>query len=233
MSGGRVVIGMVHSGSAGGDRVDVEQFEDAGLEPGGGGHDGWRVGGGGDEVEPGQRLEDEPAGGSGGGAAGESGHRAFRQDRASGCAFDEAEDQQGEADHRQERVDAAVVLEEHGRDGERAFERAAAASTTSWPFVADEHFCGVGVGGVEADAGPLLALPVAPFLRHYHHSSSYAVCMEVGELSDGDLLDALHEAQQDVPRHEDPKHRHDAWQHVILLMRELERRYPPTPEPLS
>ena len=97
--------------------------------PVGGGRDGWRVGGGGggDEVEPGQRVEDEPAGGSGGGAAGESGHRAFWQDRASGFAFDEAEDQQGEADHRQERVDAAVVLEEHGRDGDRAFERAVAA----------------------------------------------------------------------------------------------------------
>lgn len=86
---------------------------------------------------------------------------------------------------------------------------------------------------VLGDAGPLLALPAAPFPRHYHHSSPYAVCMELGELSDGDLLDALHEAQQDVPRHEDPKHRHDAWQHVILLMRELERRYPPAPEPLS
>jgi hypothetical protein len=57
--------------------------------------------------------------------------------------------------------------------------------------------------------------------------------MEVGELSDGDLLDALHEAQQHVPQQEDPKHRHDAWQQVILLMRELERRYPPAAEPLS
>lgn len=87
--------------------------------------------------------------------------------------------------------------------------------------------------GVFGDTGPLLALPAAPFPRPCLRSSPYAVCMKVAELSDGDLLDALHEAQQDVPRHEDPKHRHDAWQHVILLMRELERRYPPTPEPLS
>jgi len=56
--------------------------------------------------------------------------------------------------------------------------------------------------------------------------------MELGELSDGDLLAALHEAQQDVPRHEDPKRRHDAWEQVILLIRELERRYPPAPQPL-
>jgi len=57
--------------------------------------------------------------------------------------------------------------------------------------------------------------------------------MELGELSDGDLLDALHEAQQHVPRHEDLKDRYDAWQQVVLLLRELERRYPPAPEPLS
>jgi len=56
--------------------------------------------------------------------------------------------------------------------------------------------------------------------------------MELGELSDGDLLAALHEAQQDVPRHEEPKRRHDAWEQVILLIRELERRYPPAPQPL-
>lgn len=102
MSCCRVVIWVVLSGSAGGDRVDVEELEDSGLQAGWRGHDRWRVGGRGDEAQPGERVEDESTGGSGGGAAGESGHRSFGRDRSSCFAFNEAEDQQCEADHRQE-----------------------------------------------------------------------------------------------------------------------------------
>jgi hypothetical protein len=57
--------------------------------------------------------------------------------------------------------------------------------------------------------------------------------MEPRELSDGDLLNALYAAQQTLPEQEDPTQRHDAWQEIIVLMRELERRYPPAPEPLE
>lgn len=57
--------------------------------------------------------------------------------------------------------------------------------------------------------------------------------MEPAELSDGDLLNALHAAQQKLPQCDDPKQRHDTWQEVVVFMRELERRYPPTPGPLE
>jgi hypothetical protein len=55
--------------------------------------------------------------------------------------------------------------------------------------------------------------------------------MPRSELSDGDLLDALRVAQAKIPQRDDPKQRHDAWQEVTGLVRELERRYPPSPEP--
>jgi hypothetical protein len=48
-------------------------------------------------------------------------------------------------------------------------------------------------------------------------------------LDDADLLDALNEAQRNVPARDDVSHRPDAWQEVVRLMRELERRYPPAP----
>lgn len=57
--------------------------------------------------------------------------------------------------------------------------------------------------------------------------------MDPGELSDSVLLDALHEAQQKLPQYDDPQLRHDAWQEIVVLTRELERRYPPAPEPLK
>jgi len=52
-----------------------------------------------------------------------------------------------------------------------------------------------------------------------------------GELNDADLLAALNEAQRNVHAHDDVTHRHDAWQQVVRLMRELERRYPPASLP--
>ena len=57
--------------------------------------------------------------------------------------------------------------------------------------------------------------------------------MDPAELTDGDLLNALHTAQQKLPQRDDPKQRHDAWQEIIVFMRELERRYPPKPDPLE
>jgi hypothetical protein len=57
--------------------------------------------------------------------------------------------------------------------------------------------------------------------------------MEPGDLSDGDLLNALHAAQQRVPQRDDPGQRHDAWQEIVVFTRELERRYPPERESLE
>lgn len=135
--------------SAGGDGVDVEQFEDAGLEPDGCGDDGRGVGGGGDEAELAQGVEEVAAGGAGIAVATEVGDLEFWGDGSSGFAFDEGEDQQGEADDRQERFDALVVLQEYGGDGEGAFEVAVAAFDDFLAFVAGEDLAGVSVGGVE------------------------------------------------------------------------------------
>ena len=58
--------------------------------------------------------------------------------------------------------------------------------------------------------------------------------MDLEALSDGDLLSELHNAQGDIPSvHADPEKRHTAWQRVIAAMRELERRYPPTSDPVA
>ena len=53
-------------------------------------------------------------------------------------------------------------------------------------------------------------------------------------LSDAQLLDALRDAQTQVTMHSaDPEKRQAAWQEVVDLMRELERRYPPATEPVG
>ena len=64
-------------------------------------------------------------------------------------SFDEAEDEQGEADDGDEGFDAPVVLQEHGGDGEGSFEVAVAAFDGFLAFVAAEHFAGVGYAGVQ------------------------------------------------------------------------------------
>ena len=53
-------------------------------------------------------------------------------------------------------------------------------------------------------------------------------------LSDAQLLDALRDAQTQVTLHAaDQEKRQGAWQEVIDLMRELERRYPPATDPVG
>jgi hypothetical protein len=72
-------------------------------------------------------LEDQPAGGFGVLAWVEPGHLRGRGDRGSDGAFDQAEDEQGEADHGDQGLDPPVGLEEHRGDREWAFERRVAA----------------------------------------------------------------------------------------------------------
>jgi hypothetical protein len=56
--------------------------------------------------------------------------------------------------------------------------------------------------------------------------------VEPGQLNDADLLGALNEAQRSVAAARDQMTaRAEAWERVVALTRELERRYPPAPVP--
>jgi hypothetical protein len=58
--------------------------------------------------------------------------------------------------------------------------------------------------------------------------------MELTDLSDTELLDELHDAEGDVVAHgSDLQGRQYAWQRQRAAQTELERRYPPPPEPLT
>lgn len=52
--------------------------------------------------------------------------------------------------------------------------------------------------------------------------------MEPEDLNDTDLLAQLSDAQTHVAGDADPDQRRDAWHRVTTLLRELERRHPPT-----
>jgi len=57
--------------------------------------------------------------------------------------------------------------------------------------------------------------------------------MDYESITDDDLLDQLQRAQQTIPgTAADPERGRAAWQVVVDLTRELERRYPPVTEPL-
>jgi hypothetical protein len=55
--------------------------------------------------------------------------------------------------------------------------------------------------------------------------------MDPHELDDAALLDALGAAQRNVIATDSATGGHVAWQHIVVLMRELERRYPPASLP--
>ena len=63
----------------------------------------------------------------------------------SGLAFDQAEDEQGQADDGDQRVDAAVVLQVQVGDGERAFECLVAAFDRFLSLVVAQDLFGVGL----------------------------------------------------------------------------------------
>lgn len=90
--------------------------------------DGWAGGGAGAEHEAVEVVEDHAAGGSDLAVVGvEAGHGLFGTQGLADLAFDQAVDQQGQADHGDQGCDAAVVLQEQRRDGQRALELAVAA----------------------------------------------------------------------------------------------------------
>src|ERR1700748_51277 len=143
-------MGFLRGGPAGSADVDAEEVEEPGLDAGGVG-DGGRVAVvGGDQAQVGQCAEDGPAGGAGGGGAvaGQAGHHlAVRGQRLAGLPLDQAEDQQGQADHGDQGGDAPVELQEDGGDGEGAFELAVAAFDDMLAFVAAKDLGRGGLAG--------------------------------------------------------------------------------------
>src|SRR6266542_1613838 len=116
--------------------VDLEQLQDVCLQ-------GWglrndrRVGAAGrGEPQPGQRGEDQPAGGLGGAVSPQPIKLLGGGDRLADLTFDQAEDQQGQADDGDQGGDAPVVFEEHRRHRQRA-------------FVAPQDLGSVRLGGVQ------------------------------------------------------------------------------------
>src|SRR5215212_11732300 len=99
---GRTGSSWVGSGGLGG--IDVQQVQQSGLQRWGLGDDGWVVAAGGDEPQAGQGLEDEPPGGLGRLADVEPVEGEVGGDSAPYLPFDQAEDQQRQADHRDQRL---------------------------------------------------------------------------------------------------------------------------------
>src|SRR5512132_1074099 len=93
---GCIAFSSVGSGGLGG--VHVEQFKMPGLQGRGLWEDGRVVAAGGDQPQAGQRLEDQPPGGLSWLADVQPVQGAGRGDGAADLAFDQAEDEQGQAD---------------------------------------------------------------------------------------------------------------------------------------
>ena len=94
--------GVLRGEPAGSADIDVEEVEEPGLDADGFGDGGGVAVVGGDQAQVGQRAEDGPAGGAGGGqaVAGQAGHHlGVRGQCLADLPFDQAEDQQGQADH--------------------------------------------------------------------------------------------------------------------------------------
>jgi hypothetical protein len=64
---------------------------------------------------------------------------------AADLAFDQAEDEQGQADHGDQGGDAAVVLQVDRGDGEGSFRRGVGAFDGFLAFVVQQYLCGVRV----------------------------------------------------------------------------------------
>src|SRR5208282_5117673 len=107
---------------------------------------------GGDQAQVGEGLEDGSAGGPGGGGAvaGQAGHHfAVGGQSVADLPFGQAEDQQGQADHGDQGGDAAVGLQEQGRDRQGAFELAVAAFNDVLALVAAEDLLRAGLAGLQ------------------------------------------------------------------------------------
>jgi hypothetical protein len=107
------------------------------------------VAAGGDEPQAGQGLEDQPPGGLGRLADVQPIEPDRRSDGPPDLPLNQAEDQQGQADHGDQGLDAPVGLQEHRRDRQRTLEAAVAALDDLLALVAGQHLGGVGLGRVE------------------------------------------------------------------------------------
>src|SRR4029453_203744 len=125
------------SGESGG--VDVEQFEQTGRQWWWLRDDWWVVAGCGDEPQACQRLEDQPPGGLGRLADVQPWEGEVGGDGVSDLPLDQAEDEQGQADHGDQGLDAPVGLQEHRRDRQRTLERPVAALDDFLALVAGQH----------------------------------------------------------------------------------------------
>src|SRR5208282_5652492 len=101
-----------------------------------------------DQLQAGQGGQDEPSGRAGGLPVVQPVDLGGRGEVAAGLPFDQAEDQQGEADHGDQGGDPPVVLQEHRGDREGSFEVAVAALDGFLALVAEQHLAG-GDGGVQ------------------------------------------------------------------------------------
>jgi hypothetical protein len=97
------------------------------------------------EAKPGQRLEDKPAGRLGRAADIQPSKLDGRGDGLADRALDQAEHQQRQADHADQRGDASVVFEEHRRDAQRTLNRAVAALDCLLALVAAQDLGSVGL----------------------------------------------------------------------------------------
>src|SRR5713101_7849990 len=139
--------------------IDAEEVQQPGLDAGGFGDGGGVAVVGGDQAQAGERLEDGPAGGPGGGGAvaGQSGHRlAVGGQGFADLPSGQAEDQQGQADHGDQGGDAAVGLEEQGGDREGALPVPASRRNQPVFAVFDGFLAGGAEGGGHA---PFSSLP--------------------------------------------------------------------------
>jgi hypothetical protein len=127
--------------------VDVQQLKQAGLQRWGLWDDGRVVAAGGEQPQAGQRLEDQPPGGLGWLADIQPIQGEVGGDGPADPTFDQAEDEQGQADHGDQRLDAPVGRQEHRRHRQRALEAAVAALNDLLALVAGQHLGGVGLGG--------------------------------------------------------------------------------------
>ncbi|GAA1912468.1 hypothetical protein GCM10009753_50520 [Streptantibioticus ferralitis] len=108
--------------------------------------DGWTGAGAGPDHQAGEVVEDHAAGGADGAVVGvEAAHGLVGAQGPADLPFDQAEHEQGQADHADQGLDAPVVLQEDRGDRERALEVVVAALEDGLALVAQENLFGAGL----------------------------------------------------------------------------------------
>ncbi|MFG2887575.1 hypothetical protein ACGFYV_35745 [Streptomyces sp. NPDC048297] len=126
--------------------MDTEKFEEVELDAAGDLH-GRRVGDVADpQTELAEVVEDHPSGRPHSAVVRvEPGHGLLRPQGPSDLAFDQAEDQQGQADHLDQCGSTPVVLDEDRGDRERPLEVRVAALDRALALVLDQDLGGCGL----------------------------------------------------------------------------------------